>query len=98
MRMLRPAWPPGATALLAAWPVVRGSHWLAGRVRWTAVAVPVVVLALLFGLGSWSFTGLIGTGPVLRHVPGGPRPAQPAPGPGGAPGPGPGPAQPSQAG
>ena len=82
----------GAMALLAAWPVVRGSHWLAGRVRWTAIAVPGLVLVALFGLGVWSFTSMTGSGPVLRHVPGGLHPAQPAPGPGGAPGPVRGPA------
>jgi hypothetical protein len=89
----------GAIALLAAWPVVRGSQWLAGRVRWVAVAAPALVLVALFGLGFWSFTSMTGSGPVLRHVPGGgPHPAQPARGPGGAPGPVPGPAQPGQAG
>jgi hypothetical protein len=87
----------GAVSLLAARPVVRGSHWL-GRVRWTAVGAPVLVLVALFGLGIWSFTSMTGSGPVLRHVSGGPHPAQPAPGPGGAPGPVPGPAQPGQAG
>jgi hypothetical protein len=74
----------GAIALLAAWPVVYGGHWLAARVRWTGLAVPALALAALFGLGIWSFTSLTGWAgssgrgliPVTRVAP-----AQPGQGP-----------------
>src|ERR1700760_1770503 len=68
----------GSIALLAAWPLLRGGRWLAGRVRWAAVAVPVAALAVLFGLGIWSFTSLTGwAGPGWA----GPGPGTPQPGP-----------------
>ena len=87
----------GAIALLAAWPVVHGARWLAGRVRWAGAAVPALLLAALFGLGIWSFTSLTGwPGPVSHgRIPvGRVGPARPGPGPGG----GQGPAHPKQAG
>jgi hypothetical protein len=88
----------GAIALLAAWPVVRGGHWLAARRRWTGLAVPALALAVLFGLGIWSFTsmtnwaGPLGRGriPVSRVAP-----AHPDQGPGQ---PNQGPAQPNRPG
>jgi hypothetical protein len=73
----------GAIALLAAWPVVHGARWLAARVRWTGLAVPVLALAALFGLGIWSFTSMTswagplrqGRIPVTRVVPAQPHQA-----------------------
>jgi hypothetical protein len=83
--------PLGAIALLAAWPLVHGSRWLAERAPWAGAAVPVLLLAVLFGLGSQSFAGMTGqqagVARVWQIAPGGPSPGQPAPARGPVPGP-----------